>query len=76
MHPALFAAFYYVFDTLMKNLSMYPQFRAMVVVLAPKLLQGVIAGLGDFYTWKLADKIYGRGSNYAWSAVRTLLLDV
>lgn len=69
MHPALFAALYTMSNTLMRALSMYPQFRAMIIVHAPKILQGVIAGLGDFYTWKLADKVYGRGSNYAWSAL-------
>lgn len=69
MHPALFAALYSMSNNLMKSLSTYPQFRAMIIVHAPKILQGLIAGLGDFYTWKLADKVYGRGSNYAWSAL-------
>lgn len=58
----------------MKGLSMYPQFRAMIVVHLPKIFQGVIAAFGDFYTWKLADKVYGRGSNYAWTAVCVSLL--
>ena len=69
MHPALFGALYYVANQLMKSLSMYPQFRAMIVVHAPKILQALIAGLGDFYTWKLADKVYGRGSSSAWTAL-------
>ena len=72
MHPALFAALLYVSDSLMKGMSTYPQFRAMILVHMPKILQGAIAGLGDFYTWKLADKVYGRGSNYAWTAVCTI----
>ena len=53
----------------MKSLSMYPQFRAMILVHVPKLFQGVIAALGDFYTWKLADKVYGRGSNFSWTSL-------
>lgn len=69
MHPALFAGLYYISDNVMKSLSMYPQFRAMILVHLPKVFQGVVAALGDFYTWKLADKIYGRGSNFAWTAL-------
>lgn len=53
----------------MKSLSMYPQFRAMILVHLPKVFQGVIAALGDFYTWKLADKVYGRGSNFSWTSL-------
>ncbi len=69
MHPVLFAGIYYVSDTVMKGLSMYPQFRAMILVYLPKVFQGIIAAYGDYYTWKLADKVYERGSNYAWTAV-------
>lgn len=69
MHPALFAGLYYISEEMMKSLSMYPQFRAMILVHLPKVFQGVIAALGDFYTWKLADKVYGRGSNFAWTVL-------
>lgn len=53
----------------MRFLSMYPQFRAMILVCLPKVFQGAVAAGGDFYTWKLAEKIYGQGSNTAWTAV-------
>lgn len=36
---------------------------------APKVTQAVIAALGDYYTWKLGERVYGRGSNEAWAAV-------
>lgn len=36
---------------------------------APKVTQAIIAALGDYYTWKLGERVYGRGSNEAWAAV-------
>lgn len=50
-------------------LSLYPPFRAMMLVALPGALQSVFAALGDFYTWKLAMDIYGRESNAPWTAV-------
>lgn len=69
LHPALFAVLYYVMDHFMTFLSMYPQFRAMILVYLPKVFQGVIAAYGDYYTWKLAERVYGRGSNASWTAL-------
>lgn len=39
------------------------------MIAAPKATQAVFAALGDFYTWKLAEKVYGYGSNEAWATV-------
>ena len=36
---------------------------------APKILQAVFAALGDYYTWKLGEKVYGFGSNESWAVV-------
>lgn len=49
--------------------SIFPQFRAMILVFLPKAIQGTFAAAGDYYTWKLAEKLYGTGSNAAWTAV-------
>ena len=36
----------------------------------PKVAQAVLfAAVGDYYTWKLGEKVYGTGSNEAWAAV-------
>ena len=43
--------------------------KAMLLVLLPKAFQGVFAAVGDYYTWKLAEQVYGTGSNTAWTAV-------
>lgn len=49
----------------MEFLGFFPQFRAMILSVLPNVVQGIIASLGDFYTWKLAEKMYGIGSNAA-----------
>lgn len=43
--------------------------QASALLFAPKLVQTGLAVLGDLYTWKLAEKVYGQGSKSAWSAV-------
>lgn len=58
----------------MEYLELYPQFRAMVLAAIPPILQSICAAFGDFYTWRLAERIYGRGSNTAWAAVRSVAL--
>jgi phosphatidylinositol glycan class B len=50
-------------------LQLGPLTRADLLIAMPKVTQGVIAALGDFYTWKLAQRVYGRGSTEAWGAV-------
>ena len=44
-------------------------YRADLLVMAPKVTQAVFAALGDYYTWKLGECVYGAGSNEAWAAV-------
>lgn len=44
-----------------------------MLLAAPKTLQACFAALGDFYTWKLARFVYGRGST---SATAVLVLTI
>lgn len=44
--------------------------RSAVVVGSPKVLQAMIASLGDWYTWQLAVNIFGPDSNASFFAVR------
>jgi phosphatidylinositol glycan class B len=53
----------------MAYLEFYPQFRAMILSAVPGATQAVFAGVGDFYTWQLAQKLYGVGSTTAWTTV-------
>lgn len=51
-------------------LRLSPLARADLLIAAPKTAQAVIAAIGDYYTWKLAGRIYGIHSLEAWGAVR------
>lgn len=50
-------------------MSMYPQFKAIILAYLPKVFQGLVAAVGDYYTWQLAEKVYGQGSNAAFTTV-------
>lgn len=53
----------------MTVLSFSSPFKATMLVVLPKLLQGSFAALGDYFTWRLAERLYGRGSNTARATV-------
>jgi phosphatidylinositol glycan class B len=50
-------------------LRLSPSTRDELLLAAPKTLQAIFAGLGDYYTWKLAERIYGHDSSEAWAAL-------
>ena len=60
---------YWLASYLSTGLELAPDAHADLLIAAPKVTQAVFAALGDFYTWKLAERIYGRDSNEAWAAV-------
>lgn len=53
-------------------LHLTPHNHAELLLAAPKVTQAVMAAFGDFYTWRLGERMYGRGSNEAWAAVCSL----
>ncbi|KAK9583033.1 glycosylphosphatidylinositol anchor biosynthesis [Aspergillus fumigatus] len=69
IHPLLFAAVYSAADVVAQLLRLSLASRADLLVAAPKTAQAVIAGLGDFYTWKLARYVYGARSYEAWATL-------
>lgn len=73
IHPLVFAAVYYIASSFSQILHLSPAYRADLLIAAPKVLQGVFAAFGDYHTWKLAEKVYGHGSNEAWAAVGSIL---
>lgn len=75
MHPAIFAAVYRLASFVSQALRLSPSYHADLMIAAPKILQAVFAALGDYYTWKLGENMYGRGSNEAWAAVCSLRSD-
>jgi len=70
LHPAVFAAIYRVVATLASVCNLSLPVRAELFIAAPKVTQAVFAALLDCYTWKLAEKVYGRGARTAIFAVR------
>ncbi|KGY15324.1 hypothetical protein PABG_11624 [Paracoccidioides brasiliensis Pb03] len=69
IHPYIFAAIYYLSNLISESIWISPLNRANLLVVAPKLTQAYFAAIGDFYTWKLAGKIYGSYSYEAWAAL-------
>ncbi|KAB5558126.1 glycosyltransferase family 22 protein [Coniochaeta sp. 2T2.1] len=68
LHPALFGGAYNVAYKLMTLLDVVPSVKSSVLVALPKVIQSVFAAASDFYTWKLAEKVFGANSNPAWAA--------
>jgi GPI mannosyltransferase 3 len=71
MHPVLFAGVYKSSSLLCDVLKLSPWASAEVLLAAPKVTQAIIAAIGDYYTFKLAERIYGKGSNVSYTAVRS-----
>lgn len=69
LHPALFAGVYLAAERLARVCGMSLPSRVDVLIAAPKLTQAVFAALLDYYTWKIAEKSYGRRSRTAFTAV-------
>lgn len=70
LHPEIFAAVYSVADRISRLLGLGLPNKADVLIASPKVAQAVFAALLDFYTWKLAEKVHGRGSRTAVTTVR------
>ena len=73
LHPSLFAAAYLIADCAARILPLSTIIKTNIIVAAPRVLQAVIAALGDWFTWQLAIKIYP-DSNVSSFAVRHLPL--
>jgi hypothetical protein len=70
IHPLIFTTIYYIAGSIAWILPLSPLTAADLLVAAPKTAQAVIAATGDYYTWKLAGKVYGSDSYGAWATVR------
>lgn len=57
-------------DWISKLLPAGNMLRSAVAIGSPKVLQAIIAGLGDWYSWQLAVKIFGPDSNTSFFVVR------
>ncbi|KAI0024966.1 glycosyltransferase family 22 protein [Xylariomycetidae sp. FL0641] len=68
LHPAVFALGYFIVDNFWASYTM-PVVKAKWLVMVPKLMQTGFASLGDWYTWRLAEKLYGPSTPAAWSVL-------
>ncbi|KKA25114.1 hypothetical protein T310_0819 [Rasamsonia emersonii CBS 393.64] len=74
IHPVFFAAVYYVAGSIAWLLRHSPLTAADLLIAAPKTTQAVIAAIGDYYTWKLAGRVYGPDSHGAWATLALTVL--
>ncbi|GAP89235.1 putative GPI mannosyltransferase 3 [Rosellinia necatrix] len=74
IHPTVFALAYFIVDSFWAS-SNVPTIKAKWLLMAPKVLQTGFATLSDWYTWRLAEKLYGPGSAAAWSVLLIALLN-
>ncbi|TFB02265.1 GPI mannosyltransferase 3 [Trichoderma ghanense] len=75
LHPLLFSAAYTIADRLSAIIPPGSAIRSAIVVAAPRVLQALIAALGDWYTWHLAAHVYGSDSNVSFFALFMQLLN-
>lgn len=73
MHPSMFAVIYFIAHKFLKPFTGLPYIQNIILTKLPNLVQAYFAAIGEFYTWKLAEKIYGPSSCIAWT---TLLISV
>lgn len=71
VHPAVFAFGYWLVQNFWGP-GIASTVKAKWLIAAPKVLQTGFAALSDWYSWRLAEKLYGHGSVAAWSVVSTL----
>ncbi|KAI1102244.1 glycosyltransferase family 22 protein [Jackrogersella minutella] len=74
LHPAVFAFGYWIVQNF-GGPGMPPMTKAKWLIAAPKVLQTGFAALSDWYSWRLAGKLYGDGSVAAWSVLFMTLLN-
>ncbi|KAI2792409.1 GPI mannosyltransferase 3 [Penicillium oxalicum] len=75
LHPLFFAAIYKAADVLATTFRLSAATRADLLIAAPKSAQAVIAAIGDFYTWKMATRVYGCDSRGAWTTLFATVLN-
>ncbi|KAL7626402.1 glycosylphosphatidylinositol anchor biosynthesis [Parahypoxylon ruwenzoriense] len=74
IHPAVFAFGYWVVESFWGSTTT-SEIKAKWLIAAPKILQTGFAALSDWYSWRLAEQLYGHGSATAWSVLLMALLN-
>ncbi|KAF2421510.1 hypothetical protein EJ08DRAFT_597430 [Tothia fuscella] len=74
LHPVLFAGIYRVASIVSQLCNLTPEQRAAVLLAAPKVAQATFAVSLDFFTWRLAQRIYGPESVAAFTTLALTVL--
>ncbi|KAI0390249.1 glycosyltransferase family 22 protein [Xylariaceae sp. FL0594] len=74
LHPTIFAVCYFIVENFFVGDAL-PAAKAKWLVWAPRMLQTGFAALSDWYTWRLAEKLYGPSSGAAWCTLLLTLLN-
>ena len=72
IQPVLLSAVYMLVSTLSSIIGLPPTLRAQLLILLPKILFALSAAIMDYSTWRLAGRVYGKGSVEARAAVRSV----
>ncbi|RYP21200.1 hypothetical protein DL765_002339 [Monosporascus sp. GIB2] len=72
LHPAIFALGYFIVENVLGPLT---KVKARWLLAAPKVMQTGFAALGDWYTWRLAERLYDRNSTVSRSVLAMTLLN-
>ena len=56
-------------DLIANLLQVSSSVRSSLLLAAPKVVQAHFAAASDYFTWKLAVKVYGRSSSASYGAV-------
>ncbi|OKL56510.1 GPI mannosyltransferase 3 [Talaromyces atroroseus] len=75
IHPLFFAVVYYIVGSIAWIVQLSSLNSAEFLIAAPKVAQAVIAATGDYFTWKLASKVYGHDSYGAWATLALTALN-
>ncbi|RMZ78111.1 hypothetical protein DV738_g3957, partial [Chaetothyriales sp. CBS 135597] len=62
IHPVLFGLVYKLADALSTGLGLTTTWKANLFLAAPRIAQALFAAAGEYYTWRLAEYVYGHSS--------------
>ncbi|KAI0128473.1 Alg9-like mannosyltransferase family-domain-containing protein [Xylariales sp. AK1849] len=69
LHPGVFALGYSIVANYLSTTPLPARYKAITLLAVPKVMQAGFAALGDWYAWRLAEKLFGRNSAAAWSVL-------
>ncbi|OAL72888.1 hypothetical protein A7D00_2661 [Trichophyton violaceum] len=73
IHLYIFAAVYKAVDAVANVLQLSPLLRGDLLIAGPKVVQGIISAVGDYYTWNLGRRIYNGRPESTWILGLTVL---